>query len=40
MNPLDVAPHHTPDFYLDESGFDIGVKALANLALDYIEANK
>lgn len=40
MNPLDAAPHHTPDFYLDESGFDIGVKALANLALDYIEANK
>ncbi len=40
MNPLDAAPHHTPDFYLDESGFDLGVKALAYLALDYIEANK
>ncbi len=33
--PEEVAPHHTPDFYLDESGFTLGVKALSNLVLDY-----
>ncbi|MCW3110002.1 MAG: amidohydrolase, partial [Segetibacter sp.] len=29
--------HHTPDFYVDESGLTLGVKALANLTLDYME---
>ncbi|SOE19873.1 amidohydrolase [Spirosomataceae bacterium TFI 002] len=35
----EVAPHHTPDFYLDESGFVVGVKAFCNLALDYFDQN-
>ncbi|HEX2162884.1 MAG TPA: amidohydrolase, partial [Thermoanaerobaculia bacterium] len=40
--PLDVpaaeaAPHHTPDFFLDESGFGLGVRALVRLTLDYLE---
>lgn len=38
--PHDVAPeaashHHTPDFYLDESGFINGIIAFANLVFDY-----
>ncbi|UBM60986.1 amidohydrolase [Marinilongibacter aquaticus] len=33
--PEEVAPHHTPDFYLDESGFVVGVKAFCNLIVDY-----
>ncbi len=37
VEPGDAAPHHTPDFYIDESGFVNGVKVLANLALDYME---
>ncbi|MFT5885368.1 MAG: amidohydrolase [Arcticibacterium sp.] len=32
---IDVAAHHTPDFYLDESGFINGVKAFCQLILDY-----
>jgi amidohydrolase len=36
-NPLTAPSHHTPNFYLDESGFTLGVKALVNLALDYTE---
>jgi amidohydrolase len=28
-------PHHTPDFFIDESGMILGVRTLANLALDY-----
>lgn len=39
-SPEDVAPHHTPDFYIDESGFTLGVKALCNLTLDYMEMKK
>ena len=33
---IDAAPHHTPDFYIDESGFGLGVKTLCNLAIDYM----
>ncbi|MEO6549413.1 MAG: amidohydrolase [Ferruginibacter sp.] len=36
-----LAPsHHTPDFYIDESGLKLGVKALANLTIDYMEMNQ
>ncbi|WP_029331688.1 amidohydrolase [Gillisia marina] len=30
------APHHTPDFYIDESGMLLGVKVMSQLALDYL----
>ena len=33
-NPTEVGGHHTPDFYLDESGFILGVKAFCNLVFD------
>jgi amidohydrolase len=35
-DPSEVAPHHTPDFYIDEAGMKTGVRALANLAIDYM----
>jgi amidohydrolase len=31
----EAAPHHTPDFYLDESGFAVGVKAFCNMVFNY-----
>jgi len=34
------APHHTPEFYLDESGFITGVNAMVNLVVDYMEMKK
>jgi len=39
--PLNVAEkdapsHHTPDFYIDESGMKTGVKAMVNLTIDYM----
>lgn len=34
----EAAPHHTPDFYIDESGFTLGVKSLCNLVVDYNES--
>ena len=30
----DVGQHHTPDFYLDESGFIVGVKAFVHLVFE------
>ena len=38
--PLDSeepAPHHTPDFFIDESGLLLGVKVMTQLALDYLD---
>ena len=35
-NPLEAAPHHTPDFYIDESGMVLGVRSLSRLAVDYL----
>lgn len=34
IDPLDAPSHHTPDFYIDESGFGLGVRALVQLVLD------
>ncbi len=40
-DPKAAPSHHTPDFFIDESGFKTGIKAMANLAIDYMEmANK
>jgi amidohydrolase len=36
QDPLKAPSHHTPDFYIDESGFTLGVKALADLTVDYM----
>ncbi len=30
--------HHTPDFYIDESGMLLGVKVMSQLTLDYLNA--
>ena len=38
-SPYEAAPHHTPDFYIDESGFTLGVKSLSHLVVDYLEMN-
>lgn len=31
-------PHHTPDFLIDDSGLLLGVKALTEMSLDYLNA--
>ena len=35
-NPEEVPSHHTPDFFIDEQGLILGVNALANLTIDYM----
>jgi len=39
-NPADTAPHHTANFFVDESGLTLGVTTLATLAADYLGAKK
>ncbi len=34
--PEEVFPHHTPNFYIDESGMKLGVKAFVQLTMDYL----
>jgi len=40
VSPIDAAPHHTPDFYIDESGMITGVKAISQLAVDYLNLSQ
>lgn len=35
----ELHPHHTPSFYIDESGLLLGVKALTQMTLDYLNQN-
>jgi len=36
VKPEDASDHHTPDFFIDESGMKLGVKTFVNLTLDYL----
>lgn len=40
MKPEAAAAHHTPDFFIDESGMALGVKTFCYLVLDYFGENK
>ncbi|HEU5163609.1 MAG TPA: amidohydrolase, partial [Thermoanaerobaculia bacterium] len=37
MTQEEAAPGHSPRFFVDESGLLLGVRALAHLAVDYLE---
>jgi len=39
-DPLTTPSHHTPDFFLDESGFKLGVRALSYFVVDYMGMKK
>ncbi len=34
-NRDNAPPHHTPDFYIDDSKLDVGVRAFCNIVFDY-----
>lgn len=40
QDPKTAASHHTPDFFLDESGFITGINAMVNLVVDYMAIDK
>lgn len=35
MDPSKASGHHTPDFYLDDSMLDVGIKAFCNIVFDF-----
>ncbi len=39
-DPAKAPLHHTADFYIDESGFDAGVKAFCQLVFDYASSKE
>ena len=39
IDPLKMHPHHTPDFWIDESGMKTGIKAFLNLVFDYMNTS-
>jgi amidohydrolase len=40
MDPAKAFPHHTPDFFVDDSGMKTGIKAFCTLVLDYMNNPK
>jgi amidohydrolase len=38
QDPRTAFPHHTADFFIEESGFKLGVRAFCNLVVDYSSA--
>ncbi|MGX5817306.1 amidohydrolase [Chitinophaga lutea] len=40
QDPRKAPGHHTPDFYIDDSLLDVGVKAFCNIVFDYPKAGK
>jgi amidohydrolase len=39
INPREAFPHHTPDFFIDDSRLDVGIKAFSNIVFDFDKAN-
>ncbi len=39
VKKADAADHHTPDFYVDDSRLDLGVRALTAMTLEYMRRN-
>jgi len=39
-DPKTAAPHHTANFFIDDSAFKTGVKTFCNLVFDYMEMNQ
>jgi amidohydrolase len=38
-DPKTAAPHHTPEFIIDDAAFKTGLNAFCNLVFDYMEMN-
>jgi len=39
-DPKTAPSHHTPDFYVDDSGMKTGIKAFCDIVIDYMNMNR
>jgi amidohydrolase len=39
-DPTKTPSHHTPDFYIDEGGFVLGMRVMSYFVVDYMDAKK
>jgi amidohydrolase len=39
-DPLTTPSHHTPDFFIDESGLKLGITSLVNMTIDFMNTPK
>jgi metal-dependent amidase/aminoacylase/carboxypeptidase family protein len=39
-DPAKAPPHHTPDFYIDDSRLDLGVKTFCQFVFDYAKVKR
>ena len=39
-DPAKAPPHHTADFFIDESGFDVGIKSFCEIVFNYALSKK
>jgi amidohydrolase len=40
INEKDAPAHHTPNFFVDDSKLDVGVKAFVNIVFEYAKTKK
>lgn len=40
LDPKDSAPHHTPDFFVDDEGLLTGIRLMTRMVTDYAERSK
>ncbi len=40
QDPAEAAPHHTPDFYIDDTGMLLCVRTFCHLTLNYMDKHK
>ncbi len=40
QDPVKAPSNHSPLFFLDESGLDVGLRAMLGVAVDYLQGTK
>jgi amidohydrolase len=40
QDPTKAPSNHSPQFFLDESGLDLGLRAMLGVAVDYLQGTK
>jgi amidohydrolase len=40
QDPAKAPSNHSPQFFIDESGLDVGLRAMLGVAVDYLQGTK